>query len=70
MRQRGGDETGVDNIPLYDAWGAAAAVFAGFAPGAFLGGITNDGYGLEGALMSFRTVYRTSSLEVVVEWEM
>lgn len=29
----------------------------------------NEGYGLEGASMSFRMMYWMSSLEVVVEWE-
>ena len=29
----------------------------------------DNGYGLEGALMSFRTVYWMSNLEVVVAWE-
>ena len=28
-----------------------------------------DGYGLEGALTSFRMVYWMSNLEMVVEWE-
>ena len=29
----------------------------------------DDGYGLEGALESFRTMYWMSSLKVVVEWK-